>query len=102
MHFSSIRFIRKFLLFLVIIFISNISDVIAQEETPEAPDASDGTNTDVGYNPNNRHTSDKKLIIGTVMGGICGTIVISIFVCMLYKWFKARRNAKQTTISNKW
>ncbi|RIA82376.1 FAS1 domain-containing protein [Glomus cerebriforme] len=46
------------------------------------------------------HTRDKKLIIGTVLGGICGGIVISLFSCMLYKWYRAQKNTKSITTSS--
>ncbi|CAB4381721.1 unnamed protein product [Rhizophagus irregularis] len=52
---------------------------------------------DNGYNV--QGTSDKKLIVGTVLGGICGGIVISLFSCMLYKWYRAQKNSKSVTSS---
>ncbi|GES90169.1 fasciclin-domain-containing protein [Rhizophagus clarus] len=69
----------------------------------------DGSGGDaVSNNPNNGFDSgynvqgirDKKLIVGTVLGGICGGIVISLFSCMLYKWYRAQKNSKYVISSN--
>jgi len=43
---------------------------------------------------------DKKLVIGAVLGGICGGIVISLTSCLMYKWYKAQRNARRASTSN--
>ncbi|CAG8709721.1 3131_t:CDS:2, partial [Funneliformis caledonium] len=40
-----------------------------------------------------KHT-DRKLVIGAVLGGICGGIVVTLTSCMLFKWFRAQRNSK--------
>jgi len=63
---------------------------------------STSNNHNDGFNGENNvqgTVSNKKLIVGTVLGAICGGIVVSLFSCMLYKWYRAQKNSKLITAS---
>ncbi|CAI2181787.1 9506_t:CDS:2 [Funneliformis geosporum] len=60
---------------------------------PKDDKSNDKTKNNANINSEYKHT-DKKLVIGAVLGGVCGGIVVTLSSCMLYKWFRAQKNSK--------
>jgi hypothetical protein len=76
-----------------------IDNVLLPLDGPGSNAISNNPNNGFDNDDNFQGTRDKKLIVGTVLGGICGGIVISLFSCMLYKWYRAQKNSKSITSS---